>query len=309
MPIQTTCNGAAEIAYETFGEPGGTPLLLVMGLNFQMVWWPDGFCRALATRGFHVARYDNRDSGLTTHFPTPRRNPLVALFKRSRRQPPYTGDDLAADGIAVLDALDWPAAHVAGVSMGSALAAMMAAQYPDRVLTLTSLSGGGRGTIGDILRYVRWGALLRLIRRVPRGQGRQAEQLAFIAAEMYRPGYPADERWLQETAAIAIERDPDPAAANQRQLTALRAGSKLRPLLARITAPALIVHGADDPLIKPLSSRMLARELPGSRLVIIPRMGHSLPEPLWPTVVDEFARHAGLTAQFPPPIEPVRPTA
>lgn len=304
MPILTARNGDVQIAYETFGEPGGTPLLLVMGLGFQMVWWPDGFCRALAARGFQVARFDNRDAGLTTHFPTRERDPLVALFRRSRRPVPYTGDDLADDGIAVLDALGWPSAHVCGLSLGSMLAVSMAARHPERVRSLVSLSGGGRGTVSDMVRYVRWANLFRLMRGMPKGRGRQAEQLAFAAAAMYRPGYPADETWLRETARLAVERDPDPTAANQRQITAARAGTRAKQLLPRVTAPVLILHGADDPLVKPLSSRMLAKALPGSRLVILDRMGHSLPEPLWPTIVDEFARHAGLPDQ---PAEQARP--
>ncbi len=61
-------NGEVEIAYETFGAPGGQPLLLLNGLDYQMVWWPQALCAALAERGFHVARFDYRDSGLSTHF-------------------------------------------------------------------------------------------------------------------------------------------------------------------------------------------------------------------------------------------------
>ncbi|MFC7763054.1 alpha/beta fold hydrolase [Catellatospora bangladeshensis] len=86
MTVQTTHHGDVAVAYETFGPAGGEPLLLIMGLDYQMVWWPDGFCQALADRGFHVARFDNRDAGLSTHFTSPaKENPFRVLLRGSRR--------------------------------------------------------------------------------------------------------------------------------------------------------------------------------------------------------------------------------
>ena len=101
-------NGSVDIAYERFGADGDDPLLLVMGLGMQMISWPDDFCAALADRGFAVARFDSRDVGQSTHF-TARGAPSVArILARPRDAAPYLLDDMAADGVAVLDALGWP---------------------------------------------------------------------------------------------------------------------------------------------------------------------------------------------------------
>src|SRR5262249_19374047 len=122
MSVQTTRNGEVRIAYETFGSAEGEPLLLIMGLDFQMVWWPDGLCTALAERGFHVARFDNRDTGLSPHFSSPRReNPFKVLFTGSAK-PPYTTYDMVEDAVAVMAALGWESAPLLGGSLGSAIA-------------------------------------------------------------------------------------------------------------------------------------------------------------------------------------------
>ena len=105
-------NGDVTIAYETFGDPAtGVPLLCIMGLDFQMVWWPDDFCALLAERGFAVARFDNRDTGLSTHFSSgPRQSPWRALLGGTK--PAYTTLDMLDDALAVMDALGWASANV-----------------------------------------------------------------------------------------------------------------------------------------------------------------------------------------------------
>src|SRR3712207_4288633 len=98
--------GDVELCYETFGDPGdpGDPaILLVMGLGTQMLAWHTDFCRALAGRGFHVIRYDNRDIGRSTkfdHVPPPR---PVEMLTRRLRHVAYTLNDMADDGMRLLD--------------------------------------------------------------------------------------------------------------------------------------------------------------------------------------------------------------
>jgi pimeloyl-ACP methyl ester carboxylesterase len=112
--IRYAHNGAVSIAYETFGDTaGGIPLLLIMGLDFQMVWWPDAFCRRLVDRGFAVVRFDNRDTGLSTHFTSAaKQNPWRAQLGLTK--PAYTSLDMLDDAVAVMDAVGWPSAHVMG---------------------------------------------------------------------------------------------------------------------------------------------------------------------------------------------------
>ena len=139
--VATLADGV-EICFQTFGDPTGDPLLLVMGLGGPLTWWPDALCEQLAAAGFFVVRYDNRDTGHSTLFRDGRvtRQHLVNAFLGRRVPVPYSLRDMAQDGVALLDHLGVRAAHVAGVSMGGMIAQTMALESPDRVLSLTSLS-------------------------------------------------------------------------------------------------------------------------------------------------------------------------
>ena len=156
-------NGETEIAYETSGAPDGVPLMLLSGLDYQMVWWPAALCAALAGRGFRVVRFDYRDSGLSTHFTgTAGGGPWKALLAGTSR-PPYRGQDMVQDILAVQDALGWDSAHLLGLSMGAGMAQLTALLHPGRVRTLTLVSGipvGGNPL--RILPYLHLGAFARL---------------------------------------------------------------------------------------------------------------------------------------------------
>ena len=113
-----------ELCYQTFGDPDDEPLLLVMGLGGPMTWWDPDFCRLLAGRGFHVIRYDNRDTGRSSRIPgRVTRSALVRAFSGGRVRAPYAMSDLAEDAFGLLDHLGFDSAHVAGVSMGGMIVA------------------------------------------------------------------------------------------------------------------------------------------------------------------------------------------
>lgn len=190
-------NGDVVLAYETFGDPTtGVPLLLIMGLDFQMLWWPEGFCQALAERGFAVARFDNRDTGLSTHLPAPdRARPWQALVGRTEAA--YTGQDMVADALAVMDDLGWEAAAVLGVSMGAALAQGMALLHPGRVNALICISGGGPVDAHPVraLRWVRWGTIARFARLPsPRDDDEAVEALVALHRGFSSPTLPYPEQ-------------------------------------------------------------------------------------------------------------------
>ena len=162
-----TQNKDVTMAYETFGDlVAGEPLLLITGLDFQMVWWPDAFCQQLADRGFAVVRFDNRDSGLSSKFESAKQeNPFLALLGRTK--PSYTTLDMLDDAIAVMTAVGWASAHIMGVSMGAALAQAMAVCHPARVRTLICAGGVPADVRGlGALRYIKFGffAKVRKIR-------------------------------------------------------------------------------------------------------------------------------------------------
>ena len=142
-----------ELHYETFGDPSGRPLLLVMGLGGPLTWWPIGLCRLLAEHGFYVIRYDNRDTGLSTRFDRHRvsQGDIVKAFLGGRVLVPYSLRDLANDAFGLLDHLGLHRAHVAGVSMGGMIAQTMAVERPARVVSLTSImSTTGRRRVGHV---------------------------------------------------------------------------------------------------------------------------------------------------------------
>ncbi|MFG2043827.1 alpha/beta fold hydrolase [Dactylosporangium sp. NPDC048998] len=293
MTVQMTHNGEVQIAYETFGPPAGEPLLLIMGLDFQMVYWPDGFCQALAERGFHVARFDNRDAGLSTHFSSPKQeNPFRVLFRGSAR-PVYTGSDMVDDGLAVMDALGWDNAHLCGASMGSGLALAAAVLHPQRVRTVTTFAGGPLGKI-NVLRYVQFGVFPRFARiKHPDTDEGAIRTLVDMIRLLSSPNHPFDEQWARSAAEISHARSPRDPGTTQRQTAAGHNLGDVARRLGEITAPTLIINGADDPLIRPSAGTALARRIPGARAVVYPRVGHLLPEHAWTTMADAVAAQAG----------------
>jgi pimeloyl-ACP methyl ester carboxylesterase len=276
MTVAVTRNGDIELAYETVGPVGERPLLLIQGAGAPMLGWPDGFCLALAERGFHVARFDNRDAG-----------------RSSRASAPYSLADMAADGTAVLDALAWPAAHLVGVSLGGMVAQVMAARQPARVLSLTSMSSApdhrvrwDRAKIRTLVRY------LAVSRRKPRDADAAGDQLLEVFRIVGSPGHPPDEEWVRDVARRAFPDRTDFAAA-RRQAAAVRSTGDRRTELARITAPTLVLTGEDDPVQPVRAGRATAEAIPGARFVAIPGMGHDLPRALWPTLADHIDAVAG----------------
>jgi pimeloyl-ACP methyl ester carboxylesterase len=157
-------NGEVRIGFTDLGGAGGEPLLLIMGLAVSRFWWPPGLVDDLVRRGFHVAAYDQRDAGQSTHFPdTGAASPIAAVLRR--RSPAYTAEDMTDDAVAVLDALGWDSAHLFGHSMGGQLAQRTALRHPGRVRSITSSASlpGDVGRLGAA-RYVRLGTVARLAR-------------------------------------------------------------------------------------------------------------------------------------------------
>lgn len=294
-------NGDVAIAYETFGDPAhGEPLLLIMGLDFQMTWWPDAFCEQLVRRGLAVARFDNRDTGLSTHFHSPaKESPLRAVLGRT--QPAYTGLDMVHDAIAVMDALEWRNVNVMGASMGAGLAQALALTHPERVRSLISLMGlpVNAGPLRT-LTYVRFGALNKL-RTIRPGHSREeeVENLVEIYRTVASPGFPFPEDWARQVAELSHDRHPRDPMSMQRQLAAGRA--QTYPDLSTIAVPTLVISGAADPLIKVAGGRDTAKRIPGAIFVTYPGMGHNLPEELWPDIIDRICDVTNTRSPTAPP--------
>lgn len=293
MTIHKARNGDVEIAYETFGSPDGEPLLLVMGLETQMLLWPDEFCEELVANGFHVARFDNRDSGLSTHFQAePARNPLRVLFSL-RSEPQYRMEDMADDGFAVMDALGWSSAHVVGASLGSAISQMMALRAPERVRTFTSMMAG----TGSQLLAVRIGTVMKLARRrYDDTEEAAGERLADVLTTIGGRNQKIDLDWARAVGRESYRRSHDPTA-QQRQTSVIRHARDLPKRVRGITAPTLVMHGDDDRLIRLQAARKLAERIPGARLLVLEGVGHAMSPDVRPRIVQEITAHARSVAR------------
>lgn len=270
-----------QIAFETFGDPGGRPLLMVMGLGAPMLVWRPELCALLAERGFFVIRFDNRDVGRSTHLRDAPPPNLMAAMTGNVSSASYTLDDMAEDGFALLDALDLAAAHVLGASLGGMIAQVMAARHPGRVLSLTSImSTPAPGLSNPDPR-----AQATLMRPPATSREASIAQLIEVSRITGSPAYPLDEQWCAELAGQLWDLGRDPAGV-MRQMMAIFASGDRTEAVRAIRVPTLVVHGDSDPLINVAAGRRTAELIAGADLLIIPGMGHELPRPVWPVLAD-----------------------
>jgi pimeloyl-ACP methyl ester carboxylesterase len=264
-----------EIEYETFGDPGASPLFLIAGLGMQMIGWDDEFCRLLADRGFQVTRYDNRDAGLST-----------------RPETGYTLDDMAADAVGLLDALGIPAAHIVGASMGGFIAQLVALDHPDRVLTLTSMISGPNGE--DQVPPTAEGTAVLM---APAPETREAQVALGLRSKraLLGPMDPFDEDWERPRIERAIDRAYNPAGFLRQGRAIMGAKGRLERLRS-LRVPTLVIHGDSDILVPVENGRNVAASVPGARLVEIEGMGHDVPRRVWERVADEIAALARQSA-------------
>jgi len=290
------------LCYETFGDPADPTALLIMGLGTQMLAWHEDFCEQLASRGFNVVRFDNRDIGHSTHMHG--RPPTIPqLLTRNKRAASYTLGDMAEDTAGLLSKLELAPAHVIGASMGGMIAQTLAARYPQKVRSLVSIMSN-TGRLGSGQPALRIYPLF--LRRVPLGRHASAlEREAFVAAAdrlfavIGSTGIERDPSEIRELAAKSYDRDHDPNGTG-RQLAAIIASGDRTKELRRITAPTLVIHGTADPLVSPSGGRATARAIPGARFMSIEGMGHDLPRAIWPRLIDAIVANARRATQADP---------
>jgi pimeloyl-ACP methyl ester carboxylesterase len=287
---QVNANGLT-LEYESLGSASDPALILIMGLGAQLVRWPLPFCEKLVARGFRVIRFDNRDIGLSTKFdeaPIPALPTLMAQrLARLPMQVPYTLNDMARDTVGLMDALQLDRAHLVGSSMGGIIAQIIASDYPQRVLSLTSIMS----TSGNFaLPPPSPSASAMLMTRAPHPSLLE-EYVQHGLKAMRVLGSPAaqfDEVRARERLITEVNRSYCPAGF-ARQMAAVIASGDRRSSLKRIKAPTMVVHGAEDPLVPLACGRDTAANIPGSELRIIPGMGHDMPPMFFDVLVDSIA--------------------
>ena len=278
-----------ELCYQTYGDPDGEPLLLVMGLGGPMTWWDPELCELLARAGFYVVRYDNRDTGRSTVVDAKvSRGAVLRAFSGRRVRVPYGLSDMADDAFGLLDHLELDSAHVVGVSMGGMIVQTMAIAGPARVRSLTSImSTTGRRTVG----WQHPSLYPSLI--APRRPGREAYVRG--SAAFWRmtgsPAYPQPIEAVEKRAADTYDRGLEPMG-TVRQMLAVLTQPNRSSRLHGVRVPALVVHGLADKMVHVSGGRATAAAIPGAELLLIEGMGHDLPPALFESLVAAIRRTA-----------------
>ena len=281
-----------EIEYESFGADGNPPLLLVMGLAAQMILWEDDFCSAIADRGFHVTRFDNRDIGKSTWM-TEGGVPdvgsaLVQSMTGQKVTAPYTLSDMAADTAGLLDALGIKSAHIVGASMGGMIAQTLAIEHPAKVRTLTSIMS----TTGNpALPPATPEAMSVLLSPPVTGREENIDRAVTVFRTIGSPGFEFDEAMVRDIAGRSFDRGFHPEGV-ARQLVAILASGSRKERLASVRVPTLVIHGNADPLVPFAGGVDTAESIPGAKLVEIDGMGHDFPRAVWPRIIDEICQLA-----------------
>ena len=285
MP-NTTANGI-QIEYETFGERPSPPLLLIMGLSAQMIGWEEEFCKRLVKNGLFVIRFDNRDVGLSTKFEKAGIPDIVAAMQGQKFQAAYSLDDMADDAVGLLDALGIEKAHICGVSMSAMITQVIGYRHLSRVLSLIPIMG----TTGNpALPRAKPEAFKMLITPGPDEREAYIEH-AVIMWKVFGGSLHFDEDIVRNRASVSYDRAFYLQGVSRQHAAIISNGNK-KSRLASITAPTLVIHGSEDPLLPVEHGRGTAEAIPDAEMLVIDGMGHCLPKVVWTQIVDVIANHA-----------------
>jgi len=290
---RTKANGI-EIEYETAGDKSDPALLLVMGLGAQLTIWPDAFFHGLATQGFFVIRYDNRDTGLSTDFGSWGVPNIADAFQKlmsgKKVDTPYLVKDMAADAIGLLDALGIDKAHMVGASMGGMIVQTVAALWPERTRSMVSImSTSGRPGLPP-------GKPEALAMLTAQPEGPSREQRVKYGIKLRQTiagaGYPPAEAELRAFVEKNVDRRWYPEGGARQYLSIIASGDRVE-MLKKIKVPTLVLHGEDDPLLPVECGRDVARLVPAAEIQTYPGWGHDFPKGMIPTVIDRIVKFCG----------------
>lgn len=285
-----------ELCVEVGGNPKNPPLLLIMGLGSQLIFWPESFVKRLIDAGFFVIRFDNRDIGLSTKISRsdlPRVNTIAAMMRlqlgldNSKFPVPYRLDDMAEDTAGLIQALGFRQVHVLGASMGGIITQILAAKHPhlvDRLALVFSTHNK------PLLAPPRPRQLYTLIKR-PNSHEEEdiVEHGKWFIKTVGSRGH-IDEDAVAEVAKLRYQRCFYPVGTVQ-QLKAILMTGSVQPYSKEIKAPTLVMHGSHDGLLPPSHGKAVAKDIPNATFKLIKGMSHDLPEYFQPFIVSELKKH------------------
>ena len=299
--MKVSANGL-QLEYDERGDPGAPVILLIMGLGVQSIFWPERFCDLLAGAGFRVIRFDNRDAGLSTrldHLGTPKiAIEAIKYALHLKVKAPYRIDDMARDTLGLMDALGVARAHVVGASMGGMIAQNLAVMAPDRVASLTSImSTTGSRKLPQPTAQARKALMMAPAQEgdIPGALMRLMKVLRVIGSK----SHPMTDEELRAYAERQVRRSHYPAG-GARQLVAIAASGDRTPVVRKIRVPTLVIHGDEDPLVRPACGEATAKAIEAgggqARFLLVRGMAHDFPAPLQQQVVDAIVAHAKMHA-------------
>lgn len=269
-------NGEATLCTEAFGLPQDPAVLLIMGAAASMLWWPREFCERLAQAGFHVIRFDNRDTGRSTCY-----EPGTIH---------YSLDDMTEDALAVLDAYGVKSASIAGASLGGMIAQLLALKHPERVRQLILLISGPVAVETHVaLPPIDQKVLDHHANGGSIDWGNEAVAVDYMVTGWLTTAgtrHPFDESLIRATAREEFHRSTCLLSMFNHAL--LGGGEWAIGQLNKIQAPTLVIHGTDDPVLPFPHAEYLARVIPQARLVALKGAGHELHRDDWDFMIREI---------------------
>ena len=271
-----------DIWYEDFGDPSNPTVLLIMGAGAQCIMWNMGLINKIVNAGYHIVRFDNRDTGLST---------WIDDFNAAS----YSLEDMAADAIGLMDALNLEKAHIIGWSMGGMIAQLIAIHYPDRILSLTSWMSSYWSIDPDVPamsdEMTSWFEK-SMGGKPPETKEEIIEESVKIFRMFSGSRFPFNEQWLKSMTEESYNRGMDPRT-TQNHVAAMTASPSRLEALKNLNTPALVIHGTEDPALSYAHGVVCAKVIPGAKLLLLKGVGHEIPSEIMPEAVEAILKHIG----------------
>ena len=287
-------NQEIKIAYRDHGPENGVPILLVTGLGAQLTLWPDFLIRDLQKNNYRPIAFDNRDVGLSTRFTSQPSQTLNYLkyFMFIPINSEYSIQDMASDGVAVLDHLNIESAHILGMSMGGMISQVLVAQHPERVKSFTMISS--TASTPNPFNGPKFKVTQQLLKRSAAKddiEGRIDQSIKLFEL-IGTPGKDYDTPQFRQKMRAYIKRGGDDGGF-LRQMAAIIGSKNRKELLKSINTKTLIIHGDIDPLIKVKNAYSAHKLIQSSHLEVVENMGHLLDEESYAKFQNKFIEFLG----------------
>ncbi|KZY88624.1 hypothetical protein A3752_01165 [Oleiphilus sp. HI0081] len=284
---------SVRLCVREYGDPKGTPVLMIMGLGCQMTHWPDHLLEQLLQKPIRLICFDNRDIGLSGKIKSQHRidTRLAYLSHKLGLTPSanYTLHDMAADTSHLITALNLGSTHVIGVSMGGMIGQILAANYTEQLASLSimmSSTNSPKLPFPDLSLMIKFG----LSGRRPKSEEDQIKRWMGFWKLIQSPEYPTPKHDIEAMVRAGFERDYSPAG-TLRQLQAILSTGSLEKYIKNVPLPTRVIHGSHDPLLKPACGRIIAKRIPRADFYLVPGMGHDLPRQLSPKLSHLILEH------------------